>query len=82
LAEGRPLAGQLGIHPDRPDSFAFVANGQAYVAAALPSSTKHEAPLITQATHWAIAVRDHLAEPLGFGCLLSSSSENTKEPAQ
>ena len=31
LAEGRPLAGQLGIDPDRPDSFAFVANGQAYV---------------------------------------------------
>jgi predicted DCC family thiol-disulfide oxidoreductase YuxK len=31
LAEGRPLAEQLGINPDRPDSFAFVANGQAYV---------------------------------------------------
>jgi DCC1-like thiol-disulfide oxidoreductase len=31
LAEGRPLAGQLGINPDRPDSFAFVANGQASV---------------------------------------------------
>ena len=30
LAEGRPLAG-LGIDPDRPDSFALVANGQAYV---------------------------------------------------
>ena len=29
LAEGRPLAEQLGINPDRPDSFAFVANGQA-----------------------------------------------------
>jgi len=29
LAEGRPLAEQLGIDPDRPDSFAFVANGQA-----------------------------------------------------
>jgi hypothetical protein len=27
LAEGRPLAEQLGINPDRPDSFAFVANG-------------------------------------------------------
>src|SRR5256886_16972253 len=26
LAEGRPLAEQLGINPDRPDSFAFVAN--------------------------------------------------------
>jgi predicted DCC family thiol-disulfide oxidoreductase YuxK len=30
-AEGRPLAGQLGINSDRPDSFAFVANGQASV---------------------------------------------------
>jgi predicted DCC family thiol-disulfide oxidoreductase YuxK len=27
LAEGRPLAEQIGINPDRPDSFAFVANG-------------------------------------------------------
>jgi predicted DCC family thiol-disulfide oxidoreductase YuxK len=31
LAEGRPLAGQLGIDPDRPDSFAFVANSQACI---------------------------------------------------
>ena len=31
LAEGRPLAEQLGVNPDRPDSFAFVANGQASV---------------------------------------------------
>jgi predicted DCC family thiol-disulfide oxidoreductase YuxK len=31
MAEGRPLAEQLGINPDRPDSFAFVANGHAYV---------------------------------------------------
>ena len=31
VAEGRPLAEQLGINPDRPDSFAFVENGQAYV---------------------------------------------------
>jgi len=31
LAEARPLAEQLGVNPDRPDSFAFVANGQAYV---------------------------------------------------
>ena len=31
LAEGRPLAEQLGIDPDRPGSFAFLANGQAYV---------------------------------------------------
>jgi predicted DCC family thiol-disulfide oxidoreductase YuxK len=29
--EGRPLAEQLGIDPDRPGSFAFLANGQAYV---------------------------------------------------
>ena len=31
LAEGRPLAEHLGIDPDRPDSFAFLASGQAYV---------------------------------------------------
>jgi predicted DCC family thiol-disulfide oxidoreductase YuxK len=31
LAEGRPLAEQLGIDPDHPGSFAFLANGQAYV---------------------------------------------------
>jgi predicted DCC family thiol-disulfide oxidoreductase YuxK len=31
LTEGRPLAEQLGIDPDHPDSFAFLANGQAYV---------------------------------------------------
>ena len=31
LAEGRPLAEQLGINPDRPDSFGFVENGQAFV---------------------------------------------------
>jgi predicted DCC family thiol-disulfide oxidoreductase YuxK len=37
LAEGRSLAEQLGIDPDRPGSFAFVANGQAY--------TKSEAAL-------------------------------------
>ena len=29
--EGRPLAEQLGIDPDHPDTFAFVANGQAFV---------------------------------------------------
>ena len=29
LAEGRPLAEQLGIDPDHPDSFAFLASGQA-----------------------------------------------------
>src|SRR6516162_4113409 len=31
LTEGRPLAEQLGIDPDRPDSFAFVADGYGYV---------------------------------------------------
>jgi predicted DCC family thiol-disulfide oxidoreductase YuxK len=31
LAEGRLLAEQLSINPDRPDSFAFVANGRASV---------------------------------------------------
>jgi hypothetical protein len=31
LAEKRPPAEQLGIDPDRPGSFAFLANGQAYV---------------------------------------------------
>jgi predicted DCC family thiol-disulfide oxidoreductase YuxK len=31
LAEGRPLAEQLGIDPDRPDSFAFLAIVQAYL---------------------------------------------------
>jgi hypothetical protein len=29
LAEGRPLAEQLGIDPDHPDSFAFLASSQA-----------------------------------------------------
>ena len=31
LAEGRPLAEQLGIYPQRPDSFAFVAKGRSYI---------------------------------------------------
>jgi predicted DCC family thiol-disulfide oxidoreductase YuxK len=30
-AEGRAISTQLGIDPDRPDSFAFVANGRASV---------------------------------------------------
>jgi predicted DCC family thiol-disulfide oxidoreductase YuxK len=29
--EGRPLSEQLGIDPDHPDTFAFVANGQSFV---------------------------------------------------
>ena len=31
LAEGTSLAEQLRINPDRPESFAFVANDKAYV---------------------------------------------------
>ena len=31
LAEGRALAEQLGIEPDHPKSFAFVAKGQGYI---------------------------------------------------
>jgi predicted DCC family thiol-disulfide oxidoreductase YuxK len=31
MAEGRSLAEQLGIEPNRPDSFAFVAKGKGYV---------------------------------------------------
>jgi predicted DCC family thiol-disulfide oxidoreductase YuxK len=31
VAEGRALAEQLGIDPDHPDSFAFIANGQAFI---------------------------------------------------
>jgi predicted DCC family thiol-disulfide oxidoreductase YuxK len=38
LAEGRPLAEQLGIDPDRPGSFAFLANGQARPCCALRAS--------------------------------------------
>jgi hypothetical protein len=36
LAEGRPLAEQLSINPDRPDSFAFVAKAGALMAAFSP----------------------------------------------
>jgi hypothetical protein len=31
LPEGRVLAERLGINPDHPDTFAFIANGQAFV---------------------------------------------------
>jgi predicted DCC family thiol-disulfide oxidoreductase YuxK len=31
LAEGRPIAEQPRINPDHPDSFAFLASGQAHV---------------------------------------------------
>src|SRR5271167_3873961 len=40
LAEGRPLAEQLGINPDRPDSFAFVANGRRADGRVQPSRTR------------------------------------------
>jgi predicted DCC family thiol-disulfide oxidoreductase YuxK len=46
LAEGRPLAEQLGIDPDRPDSFAFVAAGQAYVKSEAALRIARELP------HW------------------------------
>jgi predicted DCC family thiol-disulfide oxidoreductase YuxK len=46
LAEGRPLAEQLGIDPDRPDSFALVANGQAYVKSEAVLRIARELP------HW------------------------------
>jgi predicted DCC family thiol-disulfide oxidoreductase YuxK len=46
LAEGRPLAEQLGINPDRPDSFAFVANGHAYVKSEAVLRIARELP------HW------------------------------
>ena len=37
---GRPLAEQLGINPDRPDSFAFVANGRRADGRVQPSRTR------------------------------------------
>jgi hypothetical protein len=40
LAEGRPLAEQLSINPDRPDSFAFVANGRRADGRVQPSRTR------------------------------------------
>jgi predicted DCC family thiol-disulfide oxidoreductase YuxK len=44
LAEGRPLAEELGIDPDRPDTFAFVAAGQAYVKSEAALRIAHELP--------------------------------------
>jgi predicted DCC family thiol-disulfide oxidoreductase YuxK len=46
LAEGRALAEQIGIDPDRPGSFAFVANGQAYVKSEAVLRIARELP------HW------------------------------
>jgi predicted DCC family thiol-disulfide oxidoreductase YuxK len=44
LAEGRPLAEQLGIDPDRPGSFALLANGQGYVKSEAVLSIARELP--------------------------------------
>jgi len=44
LAEGRPLAEQLGIDPDRPVSFAFVANSQACIQSESALSIARELP--------------------------------------
>jgi predicted DCC family thiol-disulfide oxidoreductase YuxK len=44
FAEGRPLAEQLGIDPDHPDSFAFLASGQAYVKSEAVLRTARELP--------------------------------------
>jgi predicted DCC family thiol-disulfide oxidoreductase YuxK len=46
LAEGRPLAEQLGIDPDHPDSFALISNGQAYVKSEAALRIARELP------HW------------------------------
>jgi predicted DCC family thiol-disulfide oxidoreductase YuxK len=46
LAEGRPLAEQLGIDPDRPDSFAFVRKGKGYVKSEAVLRIARELP------HW------------------------------
>ena len=46
LAEGRALAEQIGINPDRPNSFAFVANGRAYVKSEAVLRIARELP------HW------------------------------
>src|ERR1700738_2612192 len=67
LAEGRPLADQLGIDPDRPDSFAFVSNGQGYVKSeAVLRSTGKEAPHSVVAIHCPAPPRPSQAEPTIF----------------
>jgi predicted DCC family thiol-disulfide oxidoreductase YuxK len=50
--EGRPLAEQLGIDPDHPDSFAFVANGQAFVKSEAALRIARELPV----WRWAYAL--------------------------
>jgi predicted DCC family thiol-disulfide oxidoreductase YuxK len=44
IAEGRLLAEQLGINPDRPNSFVFVANGRAYVKSEAVLRIAYELP--------------------------------------
>jgi len=44
LAGGRLLAEHLGIDPDRPDSFAFLANGQACVKSEAVQRIARELP--------------------------------------
>jgi predicted DCC family thiol-disulfide oxidoreductase YuxK len=46
MAEGRPLAEQLGIDPDHPEYFGFVANGQGYVKSEAALRIARELP------HW------------------------------
>src|SRR5262245_3925766 len=43
--DGRPLAEQLGINPDHPDTFAFVANAQAFVKSKAALRIARELPL-------------------------------------
>jgi predicted DCC family thiol-disulfide oxidoreductase YuxK len=43
--EGRPIAEQLGIDPDRPSSFAFVADGLGYVKSDAVLHIARELPL-------------------------------------
>ena len=44
VAEGRPLAEQLGLDPDRPDSFALVGKGKGYVKSEAVQRIAHELP--------------------------------------
>jgi predicted DCC family thiol-disulfide oxidoreductase YuxK len=67
MAEGRPLADQLGIDPDRPDSFAFVANGQGYVKSEAVLRIARELPrwqwyAMHAATMMATNAQDHVSD--------------------
>jgi hypothetical protein len=66
LAEGRPLAEQLGINPDRPDSFAFVANGASCEVYCLSNveSCASEVSVGSQTVHPESRSRHHLARLL------------------